>query len=246
MLSSNSSLHDQVKALKIVDMTHTFSPDCPTWTGEIGITLKLNPEWLVGEKYSIRTYNLEMVQNIGTHIDAPSHLIDNGVTVSQLALNNLVNIPLCVINIADKGQKDPDYELTVEDILDYEAKYNEKVPSGSLVVCYTGWDQFWPDKVKYRGLGEDGRMHFPVFSLEAVKFLEENRGIAGIGIDNMSPEIELDLPLHHYILGRGKYIVENLANVSKMPEYGGTVSVMPMKADVISEAPARVVGFYSE
>jgi kynurenine formamidase len=56
-------------------------------------------------------------------------------------------------------------------------------------------------------------MHFPLWSLEAVKFLDMERDISGIGCDTLSPETKSGFPIHYYILGRGKYIVENLNNL---------------------------------
>jgi len=87
-------------------------------------------------------------------------------------------------------------------------------------------------------------MHFPVFSLEAVKFLNEKREIAGIGIDTLSPETNLAFPIHCYILGKGKYIVENLTNLGRMPEFGGLVTVLPLKIADLTESPVRVYGLH--
>jgi kynurenine formamidase len=80
--------------------------------------------------------------------------------------------------------------------------------------------------------------------LEAVKFLDQERQISGIGCDTLSPETAAPFPIHVYILGRGKFIVENINNVDKMPPAGGLVSVNIIKFADITEAPARVVGFY--
>jgi len=178
-------------------------------------------------------------------MDSPSHFFLDKTPISQLDINNLVNIPFCAIDISDKGQKNPDYELSVEDIINFEAKHGVQIPQGSLVVCRTGWDRFWDDKEKYRAVSEkDGKMHYPVFSLEAVRFLDEKRNVNGIGIDTLSPETNLEFPIHCHILGKGKYIVENLRDVEKMPEMGGVVSALPLKAEGITEGPVRVVGLY--
>jgi len=242
---SVSQLQDTLKPLRKLDMTHTASSTSPTWTDEIGVTPKLTKDIKKAGNYHYRSYHLEMVQNVGTHIDAPSHFVEDGITACQIDINNLFLRPLCVINIVEKGQKNTDYELSVEDILQYEAKYGMQIPEGSVVVCYTGWEKYWDDKIKYRGYEEkDGKLHFPVFSLEAVKFLEEKRNIAGIGSDTLSPENDLEFPIHSYVLGKGKYIVENLANVGSVPEFGGLVTVLPIKFAELSEAPVRVVAMF--
>ena len=246
MISSGPKLYQTLHNLKKVDLTHTFSPGCPTWTGEIGLITKLTTDLKLDDKNRLKIYHFEMVQNIGTHIDAPSHFIDNGITACQIDLNQLTNLPLCIINITKQGQEDSDYELSIEDIKTYEEKY-DKIPPNSLVVCYSGWERHWSDSAKYKGSnGKDSEVHFPAFSLEAVEYLDQNRAICGIGIDTLSPETRSPYPIHSYILGKGKYIVENLANLSKMPESGGVISILPMKAAELSEAPCRVVGMYLE
>jgi len=243
--TQHSKTHDIFKDLKTVDLSHAFSFSSPTWTGEIGFETQMMKEVTRENNYHYRSYHVEMTQNIGTHIDSPLHFDPNGISVSQLDLANLVNIPLCIINVVDKAEKDVDYELSVEDINNYEAKYETVIPKGSLVVCYSSWDRHWIDPNRYRGVnGEDKGMHFPVFSLEAVKFLNEKREIAGIGIDTLSPETNLAFPIHCYILGKGKYIVENLTNLGRMPEFGGLVTVLPLKIKDLTESPVRVYGLH--
>jgi len=236
-----------LKARKKVDLTHTISAASPTWTDEEGVQIKMTTDIIKEDDWHYRSYHLNMTQNVGTHLDSPAHFSHKGITVCELDIANLVDIPFHIINVADKVEKNSDYELTVDDIMHYEAKHNTKILEQSLVLCYTGWDRYWNDKQKYRGINEkDGIMHFPVWSLEAVKFLDQSRNVAGIAIDNLSPENNSNpmFPIHSYILGRGKYIVENVANATSMPAYGGIVSVLPMKVDKISESPVRMIGTF--
>jgi kynurenine formamidase len=86
------------------------------------------------------------------------------------------------------------------------------------------------------------RLHFPGFSAEAVKFLIDERGIRGVGIDTLSvdPGLSRDFPVHH-LLGRAeRYGLENLAQLDKLPPRGFWLFVAPVKIETGSGGPARV------
>ena len=85
-------------------------------------------------------------------------------------------------------------------------------------------------------------MHFPTFELKTDQLLME-RGIKGLGIDTLSPELERGFPIHQLILGRGKYIVENLANIDQLPPVGATILLLPFKVAEGMEAPVRAMAF---
>lgn len=69
------------------------------------------------------------------------------------------------------------------------------------------------------------------------------RNIIGIGIDTLSPDRpENGFPVHNIILDAGKYIVENIANSSKMPATSAYILIMPMKIKNGTKSPVRLVG----
>lgn len=89
-------------------------------------------------------------------------------------------------------------------------------------------------------------MHFPGFDVKAVEMLIE-RKIAGIGIDTLSPDGSNNgpgnkFPVHECILRAGKYIIENAAQLSKMPAKGAYVLALPLKITVGAEVAMRLVG----
>lgn len=49
-------------------------------------------------------------------------------------------------------------------------------------------------------------------------------------------------PVHKIILGADKYIIENIANLEKMPAIGAYVLTLPIKGSGLTEAPVRMVG----
>ena len=58
----------------------------------------------------------------GTHLDAPRHFSDRGLTTDQLPLGQLI-APAVVIDVRAKAQIDRDYRLGVADVLNFEKQH---------------------------------------------------------------------------------------------------------------------------
>ena len=84
-------------------------------------------------------------------------------------------------------------------------------------------------------------MHFPGFSTEAVERLIE-RKVSGIGCDTMSVDCgaSQEFRVHHLALGAGLYHLENLSDLSELPEKGAFLVVAPIKLEGGSGGPVRV------
>jgi kynurenine formamidase len=84
-------------------------------------------------------------------------------------------------------------------------------------------------------------MHFPGFSAEAVKLLIE-RKVSGLGCDTLSADYgaSTDFAVHHLALGAGLYQLENLADLSEVPEVGAFLIVAPIKLEGGSGGAVRV------
>lgn len=218
----------------LIELTHLVSADAPTWNGSCGFCLEIKKDY----DRMFRVQQVKMHMGIGTHMDAPSHRISGAGSIADIPLEQLM-VPACVIDVSAKA--DADYEVSVEDVHDYEMKYG-KIAQDSLVIAYTGWERFWSNSDAYRNIDAKGQMHFPAFSGKAVELLL-TRGIAGVAIDTLSPDcLDPEYTVHKLMLGAGKYIIENIAGCSKMPPIGGYVIALPLRADGASESPIRAVG----
>ena len=87
---------------------------------------------------------------------------------------------------------------------------------------------------------------FPGFSVEAVKVLID-RKVSGLGCDTLSVDYgaSSDYPVHHLGLGAGIYNLENLADLSELPETGAFLIVAPIKLEGGSGGPVRVFALLS-
>ncbi len=221
-----------------IDLTHALDNEAPTWTGSCGFSHEVKMDYDQG----VRVLSYKCHAGVGTHMDAPAHFIRNGATVSDIPLDQLI-VPACVLDLSDK--MDPDLFVMPEDIFAYEKRWGEIEPN-ALVLAYTGWEKYWKQPDRYRNTDSSGKMHFPGFHFKTAEMLI-SRGIAGIGIDTLSPDgsnnkPENKFPVHEVILGAGKYIIENAAHLSKMPAKGAFALALPMKITVGAEAAIRLVG----
>lgn len=84
-------------------------------------------------------------------------------------------------------------------------------------------------------------MHFPGFSVEAVKLLID-RKVSGLGCDTLSVDYgaSTDFAVHHLSLGAGLYHLENLADLNEVPDSGAFLIVAPIKLEGGSGGPVRV------
>lgn len=89
-------------------------------------------------------------------------------------------LPLYVIHKEQAVSENPDYRLSVEDILAFEAEHG-KIAEGSFVAFASGWSSRWHDHTAFYNRDETGQAHTPGWSLEALKFLHEQRNVTAIG-----------------------------------------------------------------
>ena len=223
----------------VVDLTHSISEKDPNWEGTAESPYKVKQ--LAGfEKDGYFTRYISLPEHFATHIDAPAHFAQGVWTVDQIPPQRLV-APLAVIDVHGKAANDPDYQVSLDDLANWEHD-NGPIPPGSVVMARTGWAARWDLMKDYRNADEKGKMHFPGFALETVKFLVQARQIAGLGIDTLSVDYgpSKDFPVHHFTAKNNVYHLENVANLEKVPEAGGIVVVAPAKLEGSSGGPVRI------
>ena len=218
--------------ISFLDLTHFIHENIPTWSGSCGFKHEIKRDYGDG----IRVMKYSMHGSAGTHIDAPSHFFKEGKQIGDLALKDLI-VPYACIDVSHKMQ--PSLQITLEDVLDYEQLYGPITPA-TFVIGFTGWGKYWNEPLKYRNEVE-GKLVFPTYSYKAVCYLN-TKGISGVGIDTLSPDpSDSDHPVHKLLLGEGKYIVENMAHLEKLPSRQGMILILPMKIANGAEAPIRLL-----
>lgn len=225
-----------MKNKTVIDLTHIITPNIPTWDMSCGFNLNICCDYKDFQSSTkIRANSFEMKASIGTHMDAPSHFIENAANISDIAITELV-VPCYVINIEAKAHEK--YSLSVEDIKEFETEHG-KLEKKHAVIIHTGWCKRWYNPEKYHN-----NHQFPSISKEAAEYLLEKE-VKAVGIDTLSPDRpDSDYITHKLLLGNGKYLIENINDADKLPVKGALLVVAPLKIKDATESPIRLIGIY--
>ncbi len=222
---------------RVLDLSYAVNDKLVPWPGDAKFfEAKVNA---TVEKEGYFTRSFWMLEHYGTHLDAPAHFPPGKTTVDQIPVKQLFG-PAVVIDVRAESVKDADYQLAAARLEDWE-KRNGRIPEGAIVLLRTGWASRWPDVQKYRNQDAKRTMHFPGFSPESAKLLLE-RKVSGLGCDTLSIDhgASSDYAVHRLALGAGLYQLENLADMSELPETGAFLIVAPIKLEGGSGGPVRV------
>ncbi len=222
---------------RIVDLSYAIHGKLPRWPGDKRVFEAKSNATVKKDGYFTRSF--WMLEHYGTHLDAPAHFPPGKKTVDQIPPEKLIG-PALVIDVRKEAQKDEDYRLSAARVARWE-KQHGRISRGAIVLLRTGWAARWPDEMRYRNMDARGVMHFPGFSVEAVRLLIR-RKVSGIGIDTMNVDYgaSQDFAVHTLAHGAGLYHLENLASLAALPEAGAFLIVAPIKLSGGSGGPARV------
>jgi kynurenine formamidase len=231
---------------KFVDLTHAFAPGIPRWHGfpdEKRETIYWYDKGRgsLGEGFFAETFTL--VGQWGTHVDPPAHFIRGLRTVDQIRLQEMI-LPLVVIDVHAESAKDPDYTLSLDRVKKWETDHGA-IPGGAFVAMRTDWSNRWPDGAAMENKDAKGVSHYPGWTMEALKYLYEERKITASGHETTDTDPGIaaskdDATLETYILSTNHYQIELLANLDQVPESGAMVVVTFPKPKDGSGFPARV------
>ncbi len=226
---------------RAIDLTHLMQEGMPVGPG--GVPFKMTR--LVDYDQGYRMHKLEVGASTGTHVDAPAHFVEGKRTIDQIPVDELV-VPAVMIDVRDKVKANPDYLLSANDIVDWEAVHGP-VPVGGLVIANTGWHRRFVDPEKYVNQDAKGVMHFPGVAPDAAQLLVE-RDVMGIGIDTLSLDAGAaqELVTHRIMLAANKMQIENLANLDSLPEVGATVIIGVLPLANGTQAQARIIALVPE
>jgi kynurenine formamidase len=233
-----------------IDLTHPFNEQSVYWPTAKMFEKETFAEGYTDGGYYYSAYNFSAAEHGGTHIDAPVHFAEGGLSVDRLPIDRLVG-PAVVIDVTAPAAEDVDYLVGPSDIEAHERAYGP-IPEGAIVLINTGRSSFYSDREAYMGTAERGeeavaKLHFPGLSKEGAELLVA-RGIAAVGID--TPSIDYGqsrgFEAHVALMTNNVPAFENVADMSALPPTGATVIALPMKIEGGSGGPLRIVAHVPE
>ncbi len=214
---------DSLKKAKYVDLTHTISPDTPVWKGfgpsKFGPTVDpktKKPYTYEKDGFEATHYDLTTDQ-LGTQLDPPAHWAPEYPSIDELPATYTIR-PLVVISIAEKAAKDPGYQMTIDDIKEWETR-NGRIPEGSVVFIRSDWSKRWPDPKL------STETQFPGVTLDALKFLHLERKILFHGHEPLDTDTTPTLEGESWLMHNGYAQAEGVANLDQVPEKGALVAI---------------------
>lgn len=168
---------------------------------------------------------LHLGTHTGTHVDAPFHFIQQGLTVDRLPLDILVG-PALVLDLEDLPG------LTIQP-LDLAALHPPR--STTRLLLKTRNSYLWADR---QNEFEQKYVHLDT---KAAAWLVQ-RGIRLVGLDYLSVEAfaSTTYKVHQTLLEAGLVVVEGL-DLSAVPAGPCQLICLPLKIEGGDGAPARVV-----
>jgi len=172
---------------------------------------------------SLNSSKIAMGMHCGTHMDAPFHFFDNGLTIDQVPLDACVG-PALMIDVRNNIASGL---IDVAHLKPHEAKIREL----RRIVLHTGWTSKW-------GTPEFFTSH-PMFTPEAAQFLIDC-GLRLVGADFPSVD-RPPFPIHLLFLGNGIIIVENLTNLTAIKKDVFDFITLPLKFTGRDGSPVRAI-----
>jgi kynurenine formamidase len=226
-----------IASKQFVDLTHSFGPLTPVWKGFGPATFSAASDPATGRPYTIekdgfRVFFYSMVGQYGTHVDPPAHFDPGGKTMDQIPLKQMI-LPLVVFDMTPMLKTDPNHALSVEDVKAWEYSHG-RVPAGSFAAVRTDMYKDWDtNQERFK------RAPFPAWSLDAIRFLYEQRGIVANGHESMDTDATDDLKSEAWVLKHGHWQIEVMANLDKVPATGALIVVTWPKPEHGLGFPAR-------
>ncbi|MGO9753211.1 MAG: cyclase family protein [Solirubrobacteraceae bacterium] len=225
---------------RVIDMSYPLSTEFPLFPvyDPVRVVQKFT---CARDGFFVNSWTFD--EHCGTHVDAPAHFREGAATVDLIPPAELI-LPVVVVDIRARVERDHDAMVTPDDVLSWERRHG-RLPGRCALFGLTGWGARAYDSVAYLNTDSIGTMHAPGFSAEVTEFLKRERpGVRAIGLDTPSLDIaaSADFPAHVNWLPSGRYGLENLANLEQIPPTGAVVVVGVPALKGGSGGPARVLG----
>lgn len=177
--------------MKIIDLTHTFTNNMPVFPGDPKSTLE---QIAFIEKDTYNDHKLTTLMHVGTHMDAPLHMIAGGKTINEITPDKFIG----------KGAL---IDVRGKDRIDSAVLKNVQIDEGSIVLLYTGFGS----KFRTEDYFKDNPYLTEGFANKMVEFK-----VKMVGMDMLGPDYDKPWATHKILLGNEILILENLTNLNQL------------------------------
>jgi arylformamidase len=178
------------------------------------------------DRDGVRNTLMRISIHTGTHIDAPSHFIEDGASIDEIDVDRF-HRPGLRLDLTGAAPGEPISLAQLE-----AAGFDARTARGAILLLATGWtDRTWESERLY----DDN----PFLGTDAAEAVAEAQPSA-LGLDFAVDE-QRPWPNHTVLLGAEVLLIENLMGLPKLPEDNFEVIAFPLRLVGENGGPTRVV-----
>src|SRR3989442_5234636 len=136
------SVPDQLARATWVDLTYPFDSTTIYWPTAKPFRLEVVSAQRTAAGYYYAANNFAAAEHGGTHLDAPVHFAEGGLSTDQIPLARLTG-PAVVIDVSGQADADRDFRVAPADLEAWELDHTP-IAEGSIVLIRTGWGAAGP------------------------------------------------------------------------------------------------------
>lgn len=208
--------------MKIIDLSHLIGNGMPVYSETE--SPELQPICTLGED-GYRETKITLYSHTGTHLDAPGHMIDNGIYLDHIGIEYFIGRATILDFSNGKNSLINPNEIV---------PYQDRISKVDFVIIETLWSKYWGEKNYYQ--------NYPCLSLASVRLLA-NYKLKGVGIDTISldPPDTVHFYAHKILLSNNILIIENLTNLELIKSDFFTFVALPLKIKDSDGSPVRAI-----
>ncbi len=194
--------------MRTYDITLTITPQTIVWPGDSPVKITKTSSIASGDNANVS--EISMSCHTGTHVDAPDHFLNNGITVDDLSLDLLVGRAY-VLHL-------PNVSMITASVL----MQAEIPPRTRRLLFKTRNSDLWANG------NTEFQTDFVALSVDAAELLVD-RNVKLVGIDYLSiAPYKMGTPVHTILLNAGVVVLEGL-DLSKVSQGRYTLHCLPLK-----------------
>ena len=200
--------------MKYIDLTHTIENNMPVYPGTAN--LEMVPANTI-EKDGFREKVITFCSHTGTHMDAPSHMLQQGKNLDDYDCSKFIGKALIIAIEKENNIKD----------------YAKELKTVDFVIFKTDWSKYWGQKEYFE--------NYPCIRKETTEYLV-GFDLKGIGFDAISIDpIDSKFENHYIVFENDMVIIENLKNLDKIHEDIFELIVLPLNIKAADGSPIRAI-----